>query len=189
MGSDEVILLSDRAFAGSDTLATSCVLAGAIKKLGDVDLVFCGKQAIDGDTAQVGPGVARRLGLNQLTYVCSVDTIDPAARTITVKRLLESGREVVQTGLPAMLTVVKDINQPRFPSVLKLRKAQHAEIPTWGLEEIEAGKSEVGLDGSATQVVRIFTPEVRKSGEPPLKEEPEKAVAMLLSKLYEKKIL
>lgn len=188
MGADDVILLCDRAFAGSDTLATSRVLAGAIGKLEEFDFIFCGKQAIDGDTAQVGPGIARRLGVNQLSYVCQVDKIDPAARTVTVKRLLEGGRQTVRTRLPALLTVVKDINQPRLPSVLKLRKAKRTEIPVWTLGDIEAKPNQVGLEGSATQVVRIFTPEIRSGGEV-IKEEPEKAVATLVAKLVEQKLL
>jgi electron transfer flavoprotein beta subunit len=115
VGADKAILLSDRAFGGSDTWATSYVLAKAIEKIGDVDLVICGKQAIDGDTAQVGPGIAAHLDYLQATYVMAVDNI--AESRITVKRMHEEGYDVCQLDLPAVITVVKDINTPRIPSL------------------------------------------------------------------------
>ncbi|MFC1485742.1 electron transfer flavoprotein subunit beta/FixA family protein [Candidatus Latescibacterota bacterium] len=165
MGADEVALISDRAFAGSDTLATSYTLARAVEKIGSVGLVITGKQAIDGDTAQVGPGIASRLGITQLTYVSKVDAVIPDAGEIVVERLLDGGREWVRGKLPALLTVVKDINVPRKPSILKMKKARNAEIPVWGCAELDADPGQVGQEGSPTWVEKIFTPELKSQGE------------------------
>jgi electron transfer flavoprotein beta subunit len=165
MGVDEVALLSDRAFAGSDTLATSYTLSKGIEKVGNVDLVITGKQAIDGDTAQVGPGIARRLGFTQLTYVSKVEHIDPNEKTIIVERLLDGGCERVEGKLPALLTVVKDINVPRQPSILKMKKAKNAEIPVLGVNELAADLTLTGQKGSPTRVERIFSPEQKSKGE------------------------
>ncbi len=165
VGVDRGILISDSTFAGSDTLATSYVLSTAVEKLGKVDLVICGKQAIDGDTGQVGPGLARRLGMSQLTYVSKIQEIDPEERWIRVERLLDKGHEIVQAELPALLSVVKDINTPRMPSILKKKKARNAEIPVWGIKELDADPSLVGRNGSPTWVNRIFSPEEKSGGE------------------------
>ncbi len=162
MGADQAILLCDRAFAGSDTWATAYTLAQAIRCLGPYDLILCGKQAIDGDTGQVGPGIARQLGIPQLTCVCRLVECDPAAGQIQAERLLEEGREVVSSRLPALLTVVKDINQPRYATLLGIRRAARTEIPIWGKEDLEeADPAFLGLQGSPTQVVRIFHPPTR----------------------------
>jgi len=165
MGADEVVLLSDRAFAGSDTLATSYTLSKGIEKVGDVGLVITGKQAIDGDTAQVGPGIASRLGLTQLTYVSKVEEINPEEGTIIVERLIDGGKERVRGKLPALLTVVKDINVPRQPSILKMKKARNAEIPVWGADELGVEPEKTGLKGSPTWVEKIFSPEQKTGGE------------------------
>lgn len=165
MGADKAILLSDRAFAGSDTLATAYTLSLAIKKLGEVDLVICGKQATDGDTAQVGPGLAQRLSFRQLTYVCKVREIDIDDKRIVIERLLDEGTQVVETTLPALMTVVKDINQPRMPNILSIRKAARAEIPFWGPQDLDGDPMKFGFDGSPTQVIRIFTPPPRVGGQ------------------------
>jgi len=163
MGADEAILLSDRAFAGSDTWATAYTLSRAISKCGAFDIILCGKQAIDGDTGQVGPGIARQLGISQLTYVFKIRELDPESGSIIVERLLEEGREVVETSLPALLTVVKDINQPRYPTFLGIRRATRMEIPVWTTADLpDADASRFGLDGSPTQVVRIFGPPKRE---------------------------
>ena len=163
MGADEAILLSDRAFAGSDTWATAYTLSQAIKKRGDFDVILCGKQAMDGDTGQVGPGIARQLDISQLTYVFKIRDLDPEARTVVVERLLEEGREVVQAPLPALLTVVKDINQPRYPTFLGIRRATKMEIPVWGAADLpDTDLSKCGLEGSPTQVVRVFGPPARE---------------------------
>ncbi len=163
MGVDAVALLSDRAFAGADTLATSYALSQGVKKVGDVDLVITGKQAIDGDTAQVGPGIAARLGFTQLTYVSKVEGAENG--TITVERLLDGGRERVEARLPAVLTVVKGINVPRQPSILKMKKARNAEIPVWTAADIGADPAKTGQNGSPTWVDRIFSPDQKSGGE------------------------
>jgi len=165
MGADSVALVSDRAFAGSDTLATSYVLSRAIEKIGGVDLVICGKQAIDGDTAQVGPGIATRLGMSQLTYVSKVESVDGNGGTIVVERLIDGGRERVEGRLPALLTVVKDINVPRQPSIIKMKKARNADIPVWGAEDLGADPGMIGQTGSPTRVEKIFSPEQKTGGE------------------------
>ena len=165
MGADEVALLSDIAFAGSDTLATSYTLSKGIKKVGDVDLVITGKQAIDGDTAQVGPGIAMRLGFTQLTYVSKVEDVNPDEGKIAVERLIDGGRERVEGMLPVLLTVVKDINVPRQPSILKMKKARNARIPTWGADELNVDPEKIGQEGSPTRVEKIFSPEQKSGGE------------------------
>ncbi|MBN1593124.1 MAG: electron transfer flavoprotein subunit beta/FixA family protein [Candidatus Coatesbacteria bacterium] len=164
MGADEAVLLNDPNFAGSDTLATSYALSRAIARIGDYDLVVCGKQAIDGDTAQVGPGIATRLGLAQLTYVCKVVDLNPEGRAVTVHRMLEGCVEAIRGRLPAVLTVVKDINQPRYPSLLGIRKANKRTIDVWGAADVGADPTRIGLGGSPTWVERVFTPPMRAGG-------------------------
>ncbi|UCF78372.1 MAG: electron transfer flavoprotein subunit beta/FixA family protein [Candidatus Eiseniibacteriota bacterium] len=188
MGADEAMLLSDRAFAGADTWATSYTLAKAVEKVGDYDIVFCGKQAIDGDTAQVGPGIARRLGIPQLTYVSKIREIDIDAKRIVVERMLEAGKEVVESKLPALVTVVKDINQPRFRTLIGIRKASQAEIPVLGPADLGCEAENIGLAGSPTEVIKIFTPEPRKGGQV-LEGEPEETCVLLIEKIMDAKIL
>ena len=180
MGVDEAVLLSDRAFAGSDTWATSYTLALALKKIGDFDAVLFGKQASDGDTAQVGPGTAAHLDLPQITYVRRIEEIDE--KTVRAERLLESGYEVIESPLPCVLTVVKEINEPRLPSLKGKMKAKKAEIPVWSAEDIGAGVKDLGLEGSPTKVIKIFTPPQRESGEM-LKGEPAEMCVELVEKL------
>ena len=165
MGADEVALLSDREFAGSDTLATSYTLSMGIEKIGDVDIVITGKQAIDGDTAQVGPGIASRLRFTQLTYVSKVEEVNPDKGKIVVERLIDGGSERVEGKLPALLTVVKDINVPRQPSILRKKKARNAEIPTWGADDLNIDPEKIGQKGSPTWVEKIFSPEQKSGGE------------------------
>ncbi len=167
-GCDEGILLSDRAFAGADTWATAYTLAQAIRKLSPFDLILCGRQASDGDTGQVGPGIATQLGINQLTYVFKIREIDLDARTLTVERLVEEGREVVTSTLPCLIAVVKDINEPRFPNFMGIRKANKMAYPVWSAQDLcdETGAETecFGLIGSPTRVVKVFTPPVREGG-------------------------
>jgi len=163
MGVDEGILVSDRAFAGSDTWATGYTLAMSIRKIGDVDLILCGNQASDGDTAQVGPGIAAHLNLPQITYVRKIDEIDE--RHIVAERLLEQGCEAIEAPLPCLLTVVKEINEPRIPALRGKLAAKKATIPCWSAQDIAADPSRIGLDGSPTRVVKIFTPPARHTGE------------------------
>lgn len=163
LGIDEGILLSDRAFAGSDTWATSYTLAAAIRKIARFDLIICGKQASDGDTAQVGPGIAAHLALPQVTYVKKVEEITD--KTSRVERMTEEGYEVIETPLPALLTVVKEINTPRLPSLKGLMRAKQAKISHWTHKDLEVDFAALGLNGSPTQVVKIFTPAPRIGGQ------------------------
>ena len=156
MGCDEAIRLWDPAFDGSDALATTLILAGAIQKIGSVDAVFFGKQAIDGDTGLVAPGVARRLGWPQLTYVSKIREIDPNGKTITVERLLEEGRQVLSSRLPAVISVVKEINEPRYPSFMGIRKASKMQPTVWSAADLGIDPASVGRGAAAMQWTRIY---------------------------------
>jgi electron transfer flavoprotein beta subunit len=158
MGVDEVVLLSDRAFAGSDTWATSYTLAQAIRKLG-ADVVFCGKQAIDGDTAQVGPETAEFLNIPHISYIRKIEEVSDSS--IRVQRMMDEGYDVVESSLPVLLTVVKELNQPRMPSLRGKMAAKKAEIKKMGMADIEAEEDNLGLKGSPTQVKNIFAPEIK----------------------------
>lgn len=163
LGADEGILVSDRAFAGSDTWATSYTLAGAIKKIGQFDLIICGKQASDGDTAQVGPGISAHLDIPQVTYVKKIEKLED--KVMRVERMLEEGYEVIETPLPALITVVKEINTPRLPSLKGMMKSKSAQIISWTQKELNLDAQKIGLCGSPTQVVKIFTPAPRVGGQ------------------------
>ena len=188
MGVDGGVLISDKAFAGSDTWATSCVLAAAIRKIGQwrewgqspfsngekgdsphllgphfpVDLIVCGERATDGDTGQVGPGIASFLDLPVASYVSKVEPAGAEARTLVVHRLVEEGYEVLEVDLPALLTVVKEAADPRLPTLRGKLKAKAAEIPTWSAADLGVDRARIGLDGSPTRVVRIFRPQVAR---------------------------
>ena len=163
LGCDEGILVSDRKFAGSDTWATSYTLSRAIKKIGAFDIILCGKQASDGDTAQVGPGISTHLDIPQVTYVKKIEEIrDNKAR---VERMTEEGYDIVETPTPCLFTVVKEINTPRLPSLKGMMRAKSAQIIQWTAADINADPKNIGLDGSPTRVVKIFTPPPRKGGE------------------------
>jgi electron transfer flavoprotein beta subunit len=172
LGADDAVLLSDRAFAGSDTWATSYALARGLMKL-EPDLVFCGMQAIDGDTGQVGPGIAVHMDYAQAAYVAKIEEIKP--KKIMVSRLIENGYEKVSLWLPAVLTVVKEINEPRTPSLRGKMNAKKAEIKVWKAADIEAPEDKIGLLGSPTQVIKIFSPPHREGGEKWTGETPELA--------------
>lgn len=182
LGIDQAILLSDRAFAGSDTWATSLTLAKAIEKVGAFDVIICGKQASDGDTAQVGPGIATHLNLPQATYVRKVDHVDVEKKIFRLERLLEDGSEILEVSMPCLITVVKEINSPRLPSLRGKMRAKTQAIVTWGLKDIAAPDDKVGLKGSPTQVVKIFTPPAREKGMM-LEGEPEEIVAKLIPEI------
>jgi len=188
LGIDEGILISDKVVAGSDTLATSYTLAQALKKYGDFDLVICGKQAMDGDTAQVGPGVAETLGLPHITYVRKIEEIKPEDKYLRVERMMEEGYEVVETTLPALITVVKEINEPRLPSLKGMMRAKKAEITKWNAVDLNLDVKRVGLEGSPTWVIKIFTPEPRSGGEM-IEGSPEEQVEKLFEKLKETKLV
>jgi electron transfer flavoprotein beta subunit len=162
MGLDSAALISDTAFAGSDTWATSHVLGAAIRHLGMPDLVICGERATDGDTGQVGPGIAAALDLPVATYVSRVTALDD--RTITVYRLIEDGYEILEIRLPAVITVVKEASNPRLPTLRGKQKARCLEIPVLDREALGVDASKVGLKGSPTRVVNIFRPKIARSG-------------------------
>ncbi|MFC1549083.1 electron transfer flavoprotein subunit beta/FixA family protein [Candidatus Omnitrophota bacterium] len=162
MGCDKAILLSDRKFAGSDTWATSYALSQAIRKIGDFAVIFCGKQASDGDTAQVGPGVSTHLDIPQVTYVKKIEKLDKTGAT--VERMTEEGYDIIEIPLPALFTVVKEINEPRLPSLKGKMKAKKAEIAVWTADDVSCDEKKIGLDGSPTRVVKIFTPPPREGG-------------------------
>ncbi|MGP8050377.1 MAG: electron transfer flavoprotein subunit beta/FixA family protein [Desulfobaccales bacterium] len=158
-GADAAVLLSDRAFAGADTWATALTLARAIAKMGGADLIFTGKQAIDGDTAQVGPMLAAILEIPYASWARKLSFLEGGA--LRVERLLDHGYDAVQVKLPALVTVVKEINEPRLPSFKAKLKARHEAIPTWGLADLGLNPEEAGLAGSFTQVVQVFPPPAR----------------------------
>ncbi len=162
-GADEAILLSDAALAGSDTLATSYTLAKAINKIQKYDLVICGRQTIDGDTAQVGPELAEMLEIPFVAYVSRIEEIDN--RHMRVQRMVEDGYEVIETPLPATITVVKEINVPRLPSLRGLSKAKNALIPVWDARKLGVNQDMIGLTGSPTRVIKIFFPQRIHQGE------------------------
>lgn len=162
MGADEAVLLSDRAFAGADTWATSNTLAGAIRHLGGADIIFAGRQAIDGDTAQVGPQIAMRLALPQVTYVQMVNLVDGG---LEVQRQLEDGYEIVEIQTPCLLTAVKELNVPRYMSVGGIVDACKKQVTVWGLADLGLAENEVGLKASPTQVHRSFTPPPKGKGQ------------------------
>lgn len=182
MGADEAILVTDRAFGGADTLATSNTLAGALKKL-DYDIVFAGRQAIDGDTAQVGPEIAEHLGIPQITYVEKVDVTGD--NELTVRKAWEDGYEIVKVQTPVLLTAIKELNVPRYMNVKNIFGTFDKEIKMWTADDIDVDKSLLGLKGSPTKVKKSSTKEAKGQGEiinKPVKE----AVSYVVSKLKEK---
>lgn len=194
LGVDYAILLSDRAFGGADTLATSNVLSAAIAKLNaeveEVGLVLCGKQTIDGDTAQTGPGIASRLDYQQLTLVDKIVDLDLAAKKIRVSRKLEGRHEIVEAPLPAMLTVVRELNRPRYPKVQMRLAAAEAVVEVWNNGTLKLDEQKIGLKGSPTWVSKIFSPE-RVKGEiiGDGYADPDGTAALLIEKLMSKDML
>ncbi|MDR2530268.1 MAG: electron transfer flavoprotein subunit beta/FixA family protein [Oscillospiraceae bacterium] len=164
MGADDAFLLSSRAFGGADTCATSTTIAAGIKKIGDVDLIFAGRQAIDGDTAQVGPQLAQRLGLPFVTYVQNVREIKDGR--VIVERQLEDGYEVISVPTPCVLTAVKELNTPRYMSVPRIIYAcEEASITIWNEADVELDPADCGLNASPTKVMKSFTPPPKGKGE------------------------
>ena len=162
MGADRAILVSDRAFAGSDTWATARTLAAAVRNIGEYDLIFCGRQAIDGDTAQVGPQLAEYLDLPQVTYVKHLE-IDK--NKVTVERALEDGYEVLETTLPCLLTTIKELNEPRYANVRGIFDAyKEKTVEMWTAKDIKIGPDQTGLNASPTNVRQTFTPSPKGQG-------------------------
>ena len=171
LGVDQAVLLCDRAFAGADTLATSYTLAAGIKKIGDFDLVLCGKQAIDGDTAQVGPEIAEWLDIPHLTCVRGISEVSavggrvsPPAPDITVSRLVEGGYEQASAALPALLTVVREINEPRLPSFRASLRAKTQAIAVLCANDLDVDPERIGIPGSPTRVAKISVPQYNRQG-------------------------
>lgn len=167
LGADEAVLLSDRCFGGADTLATSNVIAEAIRRLDkqeQVSLVLCGKQTIDGDTAQVGPGIATRLGQTQLTFVDRIERVNFLRQRIVARRKLEGRHEIVEAPMPAMISVVREINRPRYPTVPMRLNSADAKVKVWTNDDLKLDVQTTGLKGSPTWVSRIFSPQ-RDKGE------------------------
>jgi electron transfer flavoprotein beta subunit len=193
LGADEAILLSDRVFGGADTLATSMVLSEAIRRLAqkeELAIIMCGRQTIDGDTAQVGPGIATRLGCSQLTLVDRVEEVDVKAKRVKVRRKLEGRHEIVAAPLPSMIAVLREINTPRYPRVPMRLMAEEAPVTLWDNKVMQLNETTIGLKGSATQVRRIFSPE-RAKGEILTKngDKPEEIARTLITKMTEKDLL
>lgn len=163
MGADDAYLLSSRAFGGADTCATSTTIAAGIQKIGDFDVIFAGRQAIDGDTAQVGPQVAQRLGLPVVTYVQKIRELKDGYAI--VERQLEDGYEVIQVNTPCVLTCIKELNQPRYMSIGGIYDAYKKDITIWNENDVDLQPEHCGLKASPTQVFRSFTPEPKGKGE------------------------
>jgi electron transfer flavoprotein beta subunit len=164
MGADEAALVSHKDFAGSDTLATSIVLSSAIRKIGTFDIILCGKQASDGDTAQVGPAIAARLHLPQIIFARRIVNIEQGR--LRAERVTEEGSDIVTAPLPCLVTIVREANLPRYASFSGKVRAKRTHIPTWGSDDIDCEKSRVGLDGSPTWVDRIFAPPIKNGCTP-----------------------
>jgi len=185
MGVDRAILLTDRAFSGSDTWATANVLAAAIRKVGPADIVFTGQQAIDGDTAQVGPQTASRLGLPQVTYVMRLEVQEDGA--MRIRRKLEDGYEEIAVKAPVLLTTVKELNTPRYMSIGSIMEAFEKEIERWLFDDLDIDISEVGLKASPTKVFRSFTPDPKRAGKR-IEGSPKQQVTELLAELKNRKL-
>jgi len=187
MGIDDCILLTDKAFAGADTLATSYTLGRCIQKLGKCDIVLCGLQAIDGDTAQIGPQVAEMLDMPQIARAVAIDI---KGGEVMAERLVEDGTEVVKCPLPVLVSVVKDLNEPRYPVIQKLMAsfASSAPIRIWGPKEIGADEARIGLKGSPTQVQRTYTPKTEKKTEK-LNGDQASVAKALVDRLHQRRLL
>ncbi|GAH91223.1 unnamed protein product, partial [marine sediment metagenome] len=186
MGADEAILISDKDFAGSDTLATAYTLSLVIKQL-KADLIICGKQAIDGDTAQVGPELAEQLGIPQITYVKKVEIPEDKKRIILHKET-DDGYEIIQCKLPVLITVLKILNEPRYPSIRGILTAKKKEVRMMKANDLNANYTMLGADGSPTQVVNIFAPQPHQKGKL-VKLEPKDASREIVSFLQQEKIV
>ncbi|MGD9497740.1 MAG: electron transfer flavoprotein subunit beta [Armatimonadota bacterium] len=185
MGADEAILVSDRCFAASDTLATSYVLSTAIRAVGEYDLIFCGKQAFDGDTAQVPPGIAEQLGIPQVTFAIGLEV---EGRKLRVRRMLENEFEVVEVRMPALVSVVKQINEPRRPGIKAKLAAKKKQVVHWDSTCLDVETCLCGLDGSPTRVVRTFAPSREIEGEK-FEGEPAECAVAVVERLISAKII
>lgn len=192
IGADRGYLISDRAFAGADTLATSYALSKALERISKdlpVDMVICGKHAIDGDTGQVGPGIARRMDIPPITNVIEVSEVSMKEKTVLIKRKLTSGYELIQTEMPCLLTVEKEINQIEYSPMPNMIKAARYEPIIWAVSDLEnVERSQLGLKGSPTIVGKMFTPP-RPEGGKKLEGSADEQIKQLMEVLMEKKDL
>ncbi|ABW17735.1 electron transfer flavoprotein subunit beta/FixA family protein [Alkaliphilus oremlandii] len=189
MGADEAILVSDRAFGGSDTWATATILAAAIEKVGNYDIILCGRQAIDGDTAQVGPEIAEFLGVPQITYAKEIKVGEDK---LIVTRYTETGDYIIESKLPVLLTAIKELNVPRYPSVRGIFKAYGTdvdEIKVWGSNDLEVDPTQIGLKGSPTNVYKSFVPTKSKTAEIIEGISGKEKATILISKLIDLKLI
>ncbi len=182
LGADDAALLSDRAFAGSDTMATAYALSQGIRKLGGAELILCGKMASDGDTAQVGPMLAQRLGWPQITDVAAIEEI--SGGFVTARKLTDEGYRRVRVPLPALLTVVKEINVPRLPSIAGVLRGEQAQVTVLSAADVQADSTRVGLNGSYTRVVKSERPD-RTVRTERLNGTPQQQAAALLGRLWQ----
>jgi electron transfer flavoprotein beta subunit len=186
MGATDALLLADPAFADLDTLASARVVAAAIRKLGDVDLVITGRNSTDNESGAFAPALARTLGWTQLTYVGKIAALDPAAQTIVAERHLEQTIETVEGRLPAVVSVIKDINNPRYPSLLKIKRVAKVEPPVWSAADL--GLSAAALASTTTLVARVPAPP-RPKGEMVQGADAQAKVQALVQKLLENQVI
>lgn len=186
LGCDKAFLLSDKIFAGADTLATAYTLACGVRRIGSYDLILCGLKTTDGDTGQVGPGLAEELGIPHVSYVRRI--LDVNSGTIAVERSIEDSYEEVEAPLPCLLTVTKEMNVPRLPSFMRKMQARKMPVTTWNVLELNGEKDRFGLEGSPTRVVKVFPPPPRLGGEV-LAGDPKKQAEDLIQRLRERRIL
>jgi len=186
LGADEAVLLCDSAFAGADTWATAFALAGAVRKIGRYDMVICGRQSTDGDTAQVGPELSEMLDVPFIGYVSNIE--ESGGTMVRVRRMIDEGYEVIESPLPLVITVTKEINTPRLPSLRGIMKSKSAKIPVWTAQDLGLSPEKVGLAGSHTKVVKIFTPRREKKAEM-LSGEVSEQVRCLIGKLKENRLI
>lgn len=186
-GCDRGVLLSDRAFAGSDTFATALILSEAIKNMGKFDIIFTGERATDGETGQVGPSVAAQLNIPALTYVSKISEIDE--KYITVERAVEEGREVIRAEMPVLISVTKEINEPRLPNLAGKIRAKKSSIEVFNAEALNLPEERTGLKGSPTRVVKVFYPQIRRNGTIVSGKDPERAADALVKFLKKRGII
>ena len=185
-GADNGYLLTDRAFAGADTLATSYALATAIRKIGECDIIIGGRQAIDGDTAQVGPQIAEHLGLPQVTYLEGIKY--EGGNRLVVKKWTEEGYQLLEVETPCVVTVLSSANRPRYMSVRGIVEAYDKQVEVWGFDNISVEESKLGLNGSPTRVFKSFTKGAKSAGKV-FELEPAEAADLIVEKLQEKFII
>ena len=189
MGADEAVLVSDPALENSDTLATARALVAAINKVGAYDIIVAGRSAVDGNMAATAVQVAALLKIPQLSYVAELKDVDPASQAISAVRLLEKGRETVSSKLPAVVSVVKEISEPRYPSFIGIRKAAKATIPTWGLAELGLDAGQVGEAGSQAKWPDVSLPPTREASVEIIEGTPAEAAKILADRLMAEKVI